>query len=169
MTASRDAYSTLKADDRTRIAKPEYNNSDESMKTSLFNGAGWYIPSERRWETYNEHFELPRLTRRDAVDFQSEKDFVNFLKRRDIPNYKKITAYYPSHPPSVKWNSHFQTPSSQSQGDPHHRTSRIPKWDEVGYYGYYQEILDRMKIEDCRRLSPSGMTGYPHFTHQTYY
>nr|CAH8832040.1 unnamed protein product [Trichobilharzia regenti] len=169
MTASRDAYSTLKTDDRTRVTIPEYNNRDGHMKTSLYGGAAWYIPSERRWESYSEHFELPKLTRRDAIDFQSEKDFLNFLKKRDIPDYKKITAYYPSHPPSVKWNSHYRIPSSQTAGDLRECIDQRRIWDDPGYYGYYQEILDRMTREDCRRLPRSGMVGTPYFTHRTYY
>lgn len=88
MAASRDAYSNLSTADKYRIPIPELNYREGERKTNLFNGAAWYIPSERRWESYDKHRELPLQTRRDAIDFQREEDFIKFLDKRNIPNCK---------------------------------------------------------------------------------
>ncbi|GAA53442.1 hypothetical protein CLF_110240 [Clonorchis sinensis] len=88
MSAARDTYSILRTDNPLRISIPEYNYRSGKRKSALFQGPGWYIPSEIRWESYNEHHELPRLTRRDAVEMQCEEDFINFLNKRYVPNSK---------------------------------------------------------------------------------
>ncbi|KAF6776775.1 hypothetical protein AHF37_04215 [Paragonimus kellicotti] len=169
MSTARDVYSSLRTDNPLRITVPEYNYREGQRKTVLYQGAGWYIPSERRWESYDHHHELPRLTRRDAIDMQREEDFVNFLKKRDVPNYKKITAHIPSKPPSVKWNGHARIMNSEFDNPCIYKLADKPIWDGPGYYGYYQEILERMRKGECRRDARSGMIGYPFFTHQTYF
>ncbi|CAL8096353.1 unnamed protein product [Calicophoron daubneyi] len=166
---ARDSYSKLNFDNSLRIVIPEHNYRQGERKTTLYQGAGWYIPSERRWEGYDAHHELPRLTRRDAIDFQREEDFVKFLKKRDVPNYKKLTAHIPSHPPYMKWNGHARVMTSEFDNTCLYNTTKKPIWDGPGYYGYYQEILDRMRKGQCRRASRKDNTGYPFFTHQTYF
>ncbi|VDP67671.1 unnamed protein product [Echinostoma caproni] len=169
MTAAKDSYSKLQTDDPIRIAIPEYNYRQGERKTALYEGSGWYIPSERRWESYDQHHELPRLSRRDAIDFANEKDFVNFLKKRDVPKWKKITAHIPSCPPSVKWNGHQRIAHNELENTCQYHTETRPLWDGPGYYGYYQEILDRLRKGECRRFARQGNIGYPYFTHQTYF
>ncbi|KAF8564051.1 hypothetical protein P879_08435 [Paragonimus westermani] len=140
MSTARDVYSSLRTDNPLRIAVPEYNYREGQRKTVLYQGAGWYIPSERRWEPYDHHHELPRLTRRDAIDMQREEDFVNYLKKRDVPNYKKITAHIPSQPPFVKWNGHTRITDTECDSPHIYKTVEKPMWNGPGYYGYYQEV-----------------------------
>ncbi|KAH8851792.1 hypothetical protein KSF78_0000943 [Schistosoma japonicum] len=161
----RGTCSTLETDNKMQIPMSEFKNNEESVKTCLFSGAAWYIPSERRWETYDQHFELPRLANRDAIDFQSEKDFISFLKKRDIPNYKKITAYYPSVLP-VKMNSGLQMLSSQLRSNSYYENKPSVMWEGTDYYGYYQEILDEMKTANCRKLISPHVIGSSYFKHQ---
>ncbi|KAG5453659.1 hypothetical protein CSKR_105779 [Clonorchis sinensis] len=169
MSAARDTYSILRTDNPLRISIPEYNYRSGKQKSALFQGPGWYIPSEIRWESYNEHHELPRLTRRDAVEMQCEEDFINFLNKRYVPNNTKITAHVPSAPPRPKWNGHTRVMTTEFDNTCYYNTTRMPIWDGPGYYGYYQEILDRMRKGQCRRRARQGMIGYPFFTHQTYF
>ncbi|KAA0188911.1 hypothetical protein FBUS_04666 [Fasciolopsis buskii] len=169
MTAAKDTYSNLQKENRNMIKIPEYNYRQGERKTMLYNGSGWYIPCERRWESYDQHHELPRLARPDAIEFESEKQFVNFLKRRDVPKWKKITAHIPSGPPYPKWNGHHRIPNNEFENPCQYNVEKRPVWDGPGYYGYYQEILDRMQKGQCRRLARQGNIGYPYFTHQTYF
>lgn len=92
MTAAKDTYSNLQKENRNMIKIPEYNYRQGERKTMLYNGSGWYIPCERRWESYDQHHELPRLARPDAIEFESEKQFVNFLKRRDVPKCESFQS-----------------------------------------------------------------------------
>ncbi|CAH8446934.1 unnamed protein product [Schistosoma turkestanicum] len=161
-----DTFSTTRNDDKETIVKSEVNDTNLNTKTSLFHGAAWYVPSERRWVNYDDYRALPRVTNRDAIDFQSEEDFMGFLKKRDVPNYKKITAYYPSHPPSIKFGTCYQVPSAQVGSESHHRTkpNSICGYE---YYEYYHQILDEMKTGDYRKLSPPDVTvcSIPSVTH----
>ncbi|CAI2724372.1 unnamed protein product [Schistosoma spindalis] len=141
MAACVDAYSTVRSDDEKKLVKPDSNNEDIHIKTSLFHGPGWYVPSERHWVNYDDYSALPRMTKRDAIDFQSEREFVSFLKKRDIPNYKKITAYFPSHPPSIKSQCFRQIPSFQARSGSLYETKPSIIRGGVDYYEYYQEQI----------------------------
>ncbi|KAK4474001.1 hypothetical protein MN116_003318 [Schistosoma mekongi] len=165
MADFKNECTTFETSNRKKIPISKFDNSEESVKTSLFSGAAWYIPSERRWETYDRHFELPRLTNRDAIDFQSEKDFVSFLNKRDIPNYKKITAYYSSVLP-VKLNSVHQVLSSQLRSKSYYENKPSVMWEGTDYYGYYQEILDEMKAANCKKLISPHVIGSSCFKHK---
>ncbi|CAH8462164.1 unnamed protein product [Schistosoma mattheei] len=158
MAACVDAYSTVRSDDE-KIVDSDSNNGDIHIKTSLFHGPGWYVPSERHWVNYDNYSALPRMTNRDAIDFQSEKEFINFLKKRDIPNYKKITAYFPSHPPSIKSQIFCQIPSFQARFRSPNETNPSTIRRGVDYYEYYREILDEMKTSDRRKLLSPDIIG----------
>ncbi|CAH8461878.1 unnamed protein product [Schistosoma rodhaini] len=140
MAACVDANSTLRSDDKNKITKPDSINGDINIKTSLYHGPGWYVPSERKWVNYSDYSSLSRTTNRDAIDFQSEKDFISFLKKRDTPNYKKITAYFPSHPPSIKSESFYRIPPFQAGSGSNNGTKPCTIWRGADHYEYYQEF-----------------------------
>ena len=81
---ARDAYSQY-SKQSNKVMIPEFNYPMGERKSLCYEGAAWYIPSERRWENYHEHRSLPTVTRRDAIDFQREEDYMSFVRKRDRP------------------------------------------------------------------------------------
>ncbi|CAH8448249.1 unnamed protein product [Dicrocoelium dendriticum] len=167
MSSTRQTFSTIRKTDPFTVEIPSQNYRAGQRKLLNYDGPGWYIPSERRWESYDKHKELPRLTRRDAIDIQKESEFSALYK--DVPAYKKLVAHIPSYPPYPKWNEHKRITSDSIKDITCSEKLRYPKWDNTGCYGYYQEILDRMRKGQCRLKARPGMIGYPFFTHQTYF
>lgn len=82
---ARQAYSLLGNDRRARIEIPEYNYRAGELKAKCYQ-SGWYIPSERRWEKYQNHRFLPPLASRDAIDFSREEDYMKFKRRTNTVN-----------------------------------------------------------------------------------
>ncbi|KAK3092549.1 hypothetical protein FSP39_004270 [Pinctada imbricata] len=62
---------------------PLHNYLSGDGKSHVFRGPGYYVPSENRWMHYHEYRSLPRETRRDAILFESEDDWVKFQRKRD--------------------------------------------------------------------------------------
>lgn len=87
MATAGQAYSTLSQNRRGRIEIPEYNYRDGKLKSQCFQ-AGWYMPSERRWQKYQRHYSLPPLTRRDAIDIRSEDEYAELKAKLNRQNGK---------------------------------------------------------------------------------
>ncbi len=85
MAAAGQAYSHLSKNRARRIEIPEFNYR-EGINMSQCYKAGWYIPSERRWEKYQRHHSLPPLTRRDAIDIQCEQEYVELKHKLNRQN-----------------------------------------------------------------------------------
>ena len=70
---------------------PAHNYLSGTGKSHVFYGPAYYVPSENRWITQEKYRSLPRETRRDAILFESEDDWVAWKIKNDKP-----------HPPSGK-------------------------------------------------------------------
>ena len=88
-------YSTSKgsylADRGPRNMVPVHNYPAGRGKSHVYYGPAWYVPSENRWIKQHEYRALPRESRRDAIYFESEEDWVEWKIKSDKP-----------HPPSGK-------------------------------------------------------------------
>ncbi|XP_041365604.1 uncharacterized protein LOC121380719 [Gigantopelta aegis] len=62
---------------------PTDNYFSGDGKSYTYQGPAYYVPSELRWISYHEYRSLPLETRRDAILFESEDDWVAFLRKRD--------------------------------------------------------------------------------------
>lgn len=62
---------------------PFYNYLSGTGKSHAYRGPGYYVPSENRWMAFHEYRSLPRETKRDAILFESEDDWVTFQRKRD--------------------------------------------------------------------------------------
>ena len=67
----------------TRNPVPTDNYFSGDVKSLNYQGPGYYVPSELRWISYHNYRSLPPETRRDAILFESEDDWVAFLRKRD--------------------------------------------------------------------------------------
>ncbi|KAK7469522.1 hypothetical protein BaRGS_00036468 [Batillaria attramentaria] len=105
---------------------PLHNYPSGDGKSHTYRGAGYYIPSERRWESYAEHRSLPRETKRDAIEMKSETQFVDFLRKRD-------SVYPPSGiSRSGRPDLHIRNPLSQLI--PFKMKAWNRKWDGPGFF-----------------------------------
>ncbi|XP_070211277.1 uncharacterized protein [Littorina saxatilis] len=71
---------------------PTNNYFSGDGKSYVWGDASYYVPSERSWIRYPDYRSLPRESRRDAKDFQSEDEWVNFMRNRDQPT----GCYFPN-------------------------------------------------------------------------
>uniref|UniRef100_A0A8W8MF65 Uncharacterized protein n=1 Tax=Magallana gigas TaxID=29159 RepID=A0A8W8MF65_MAGGI len=65
---------------------PVDNYPSGDGKSMIWRGPSHYVPSERRWTDYHQYRSLPRDTRRDAKEMQSEDQWVDFMRQRDTPS-----------------------------------------------------------------------------------
>jgi len=162
---SRDAYSKYSlspAFSGSKIIVPSNNYLSGEMKSHVYQGAGWYIPSERRWEMYNDHKYLPSMAKRDAIDFQKEEDYVSFVRKRDRPLAPNVTSYIPCGVPEWKINGHQRIDNTLLPFNQFTSSERFPRWDGPGYYGYYHEALDKHRAGEFRTLPAiRRCPGYP--------
>lgn len=82
------------------LPKPHYSTPANNYfsgeeKSHVWKGASHYVPSERDWISYHDYRHHPRSAKRDAIDFQSEDQYVQFARQRDNPNGKKTTYVFP--------------------------------------------------------------------------
>ena len=69
------------------LSTPYNNYFAGDGKSMVYEGPGYYVPSERgNWIKQHDYRSLPRETKRDAIDFQSEEQFVEFMRQRDTPS-----------------------------------------------------------------------------------
>lgn len=69
-------------------ATPMHNYLSGDGKSLIWNGPAHYVPSERSWIGHHQYRSLPRDTKRDAKEMQSEDEWVNFMRQRDTPSGK---------------------------------------------------------------------------------
>ncbi|KAL7064200.1 hypothetical protein AAHC03_05385 [Spirometra sp. Aus1] len=153
MSAAGQAYSLRAKDRDERIEIPEHNYREGGFKSQYFRG-GWYVPSERRWEKYYEHHFLPPLTRRDAIDFSRESEYVDFKRKTNKHYEKSLLGHIPQSVPYVKWNGHRRIPQEPCTSTFEPKCFGEIEWDGPGYYGYYHEALDMFNREECRPPRP---------------
>ena len=65
---------------------PKHNYPSGTGKSHVFYGPAYYVPSENRWITHESFRSLPRETRRDAILFESEDDWVAWKIKNDKPH-----------------------------------------------------------------------------------
>ena len=65
---------------------PKHNYPSGTGKSHVFYGPAYYVPSENRWITQDKYRSLPRETRRDAILFESEDDWVAWKIKNDKPH-----------------------------------------------------------------------------------
>ncbi|VDM16180.1 unnamed protein product [Hydatigera taeniaeformis] len=82
MTAASQSYSLRAQNRQWRIEIPEFNNREDELKSQYFQ-FGYYVPLERRWQSYQRHRSLPPCTLRDAIDIQRENDYIQLKHSQD--------------------------------------------------------------------------------------
>ncbi|VDK37381.1 unnamed protein product [Taenia asiatica] len=129
MTAAGQSYSLRAKNRQWRIEIPEFNYREGGPKSQYFQ-FGYYLPLERRWQSYQRHRSLPPCTLRDAVDIQRESDYIQLKHNQDKCKtlitrviFNCFLHYFISESPfstsieklsgqvpSVRWNSHKRIP-----------------------------------------------------------
>ncbi|KAL5109762.1 hypothetical protein TcWFU_000976 [Taenia crassiceps] len=149
MTAAGQSYS-LKAQNRQwRIEIPEFNYREGGLKSQYFQ-FGYYVPLERRWQSYQRHRSLPPCTFCDAVDIQSDNNYTHLKHNQDKCK---------SQVPFVRWNSHKRIPQ-----DPcvFHHFARCYNPSRV-YPCSHSEALDSFNRLECQPLNPDCCNLSPSF------
>ncbi|XP_060579128.1 uncharacterized protein LOC132736072 isoform X3 [Ruditapes philippinarum] len=139
------------------LPKPHYSTPYNNYlsgdgKSLVYEGPGYYVPSERgRWIQYSDYRSLPREARRDAIDMQSEDQFVNFMRQRDTPSgyYHKNIGLKQSGVPALRLAGYTrQLPSMPSKDIFQNPWPKSDAWVPIKregrgeYYGYYHEAID---------------------------
>ena len=73
-------------------AYPNDNYLSGDGKSMVWNGHGYYAPHNRSWQKHHEVEALPRARVPDKIEFQSEDDWREFQRKRDIPGSGKFQA-----------------------------------------------------------------------------
>lgn len=147
----------------TPLGKNRKDNYEQgSTKTTLFPGHGYYVPSDKSWMKLHERRFIPPCNRPDAIEFDSEEKFMDYVKKRDRTDDWRFTGpprpnhfndKYPgfSGTPTLKLNGYAFNPYNlhksgsmptgvyqSSQLDmTRSACSRFPMWRQPrGYYGY---------------------------------
>lgn len=69
-------------------AVPIHNYLSGDGKSHAYRGMAHYVPSELAWISKDQFRALPRETKRDAINIQSEDQWVAFMRNRDTPSGK---------------------------------------------------------------------------------
>ena len=93
-----------------KLSTPYNNFFSGDGKSHVYEGPAYYVPSERgNWIKQHDYRSLPRETKRDAIDVQSEDQWVEFMRQRDTPSgnvdactTRSTALYY--HPPIVLYS-----------------------------------------------------------------
>lgn len=143
---------------------PVDNYPSGDGKSMIWRGPSHYVPSERRWTDYHQYRSLPRDTRRDAKEMQSEDQWVDFMRQRDTPSgyyHKDIgllqtgvpecrlfgyTRDLPSMPPRALQD--LSWPKSDA-------FVPLERSDRGKYYGYYHEAIARERQQRKKELPES--------------
>ncbi|XP_046356242.1 uncharacterized protein LOC124135085 [Haliotis rufescens] len=154
----------------SELPKPHYSTPSNNYlsgdwKSHVWMGQQYYVPSERDWIKYHDYRSLPRETRRDAIDMQSEDQWVAFTRQRDTPGgylHKDVglkqsgvpalrLSGYTRNLPSMPHRDIFQDPWPKAdQWVPPARAGR------GDYYGYYHEAIDTER-ERRKKEYPTSM------------
>ncbi|OWF35645.1 uncharacterized protein LOC110442695 [Mizuhopecten yessoensis] len=132
-------------------AVPLHNYVSGDGKSHAYRGMAHYVPSERAWIAKDQFRSLPRETKRDAIDIQSEDQWVDFMRNRDTPSgyYNENIGLlqtgkadlklfgYTRNLPAMPSKDIFQNPWPKS--DAFVPVERKGRGD---YYGYYHEAIE---------------------------
>ncbi|KAK3591973.1 hypothetical protein CHS0354_031481 [Potamilus streckersoni] len=154
----------------TELPKPHYSTPSNNYlsgdwKSHVWSGQAHYVPSERAWISYHDSRSLPRETKRDAIEFQSEDEWVAFTRERDTPSgyYHKNIGLKQSGTPELKLFGYsrdlpsmppkdiFQNPWPKSDA-----WTPIQREGRGEYYGYYHEAMTR-ENERRTKTYPTSM------------
>ncbi|XP_076437140.1 uncharacterized protein LOC143276498 [Babylonia areolata] len=105
---------------------PVNNYLSGNGKSHVYEGSGYYVPSERIWQNYVEYRSLPKTSRRDAILMESEDQWVAFMRKRDSvhqPGGVSIRGY-----PDL----YRRNPLPQML--PFRTKAWIRKWDGPGFF-----------------------------------
>jgi len=137
---------------RPHYSTPSNNYLSGDGKSHVYEGAGYYVPSERgNWIKYSDYRSLPREARRDAKDFQSEDQFVEFVRQRDTPSgyYHKNIGLKQSGTPALRLDGYTRNlPSMPPREIFQDSWPKCDAWVPIQrqgrgeYYGYYHEAID---------------------------
>ncbi|XP_041365605.1 uncharacterized protein LOC121380720 [Gigantopelta aegis] len=149
---------------------PTHNYFSGDIKSRVWTSPRYYVPSERDWICYHDYRSLPSLTKRDAIDFQSEDDWVSFMRKRDTPIglYHKDIGIKPCGIPALRLSGYTRNlpgmPPRKIFENPWPRQDawvppvRAPRGE---YYGYYHEAIENERL--CRKKGyPTSMRIEPH-------
>ncbi|XP_062612089.1 uncharacterized protein LOC134273887 [Saccostrea cucullata] len=142
---------------------PTHNYLSGGGKSLIWRGPSHYVTSERTWIDQQQYRSLPRDTKRDAKEMQSEDQWVDFMRQRDTPSgyyHKDIgvlqtgipecrlfgyTRDLPSMPPrnlqDISW------PKSDA-------FVPLERADRGKYYGYH-EVIERERERRKKELPES--------------
>ncbi|KAL8558871.1 hypothetical protein ACOMHN_054302 [Nucella lapillus] len=105
---------------------PAYNYLSGDGKSHVYEGAGYYVPSERLWQNFVQYRSIPKTSRRDAILMESEDQWVAFMRKRDSVYQPGGTSVY-GHPDLYRRN-----PLPQLM--PFRTKAWIRKWDGPGFF-----------------------------------
>lgn len=78
-----DTRNLLECPERER---PVHNYADGGDgKSQVWQGHSYYNPTDRSWQKHHEVKALPRENVPHRIEFQSEKQWVDYMKKRDTP------------------------------------------------------------------------------------
>jgi len=143
---------------------PTHNYLSGDGKSNVWSGESHYVPSERDWIKYSDYRSIPRVTKRDAKEMQSEDEWVNFMRQRDTPSgyYHKDIGILQSGVPEVRLFGYTRDLPSMPP-----RALENVSWpkadafvpleraDRGNYYGYYDEAMERERERRKRELPES--------------
>ncbi|KAK7469523.1 hypothetical protein BaRGS_00036469 [Batillaria attramentaria] len=151
---------------------PVNNYLSGDAKSYIWAAPAYYVPSERTWIRYPDYRSLPRETRRDVIDFQSEDQWVDFMRHRDQPSgyYHSRVGIRPTNLPPLKLNGYTRTlpcmPSTDTFSTPWPKCDAWTPPIRRGrgeYYGYYHERIEKERDRRWQEL-PHAMKVEPHHT-----
>ncbi|KAK7109989.1 uncharacterized protein [Littorina saxatilis] len=140
---------------------PTNNYFSGDGKSYVWGDASYYVPSERSWIRYPDYRSLPRESRRDAKDFQSEDEWVNFMRNRDQPTgyYHSRVGIRGSGVPALRLNGFTRALPSMPG-----RELFLQPWPKSDawvppvrrgrgeYYGYYHERIENERVRRNHEL-----------------
>ncbi|ESO97200.1 hypothetical protein LOTGIDRAFT_239166 [Lottia gigantea] len=150
------------------LPKPHYSTPSNNYfcgdwKSTVWTAPAHYVPSERRWIDHPDYRSLPREARRDAIDFQSEHEWVYYSRNRDTPGgyFHKDVGLHPSGRPELRLFGYTRNlPSmpgdtaSQRAWYQNNNPTPAVRNSRGDYYGFYHQALDS---ENERRMINTPM------------
>ncbi|KAK6166281.1 hypothetical protein SNE40_023016 [Patella caerulea] len=141
---------------KQRLPKPHYSTPSNNYlsgdwKSTVWPGASHYVPSERRWIDHPNYRSYPREARRDAIDFQSEDEWVYFTRNRDTPGgyFHKDVGLAPSGVPEVRLFGYTRdlpdmpgNTASQRTWTTMDNSAPLARNSRGDYYGFYHQALE---------------------------
>ncbi|XP_063421360.1 uncharacterized protein LOC134706389 isoform X2 [Mytilus trossulus] len=148
---------------------PTHNYLSGDGKSNIYMGAAHYVPSEIDWIKYHQYRSLPRDTKRDAIDMQSEDQWVEFMRNRDTPGayYHKDVGLKQTGIPDLRLGGYTRNlptmPPKDVFQDPWPKSDAWAPPQRAGrgdYYGYYHEAIEaererrKKELPESMRIEP---------------